>query len=154
MNERIVKIRQVLGINQTKFAEKLGLTSATISSIEHGKSKLTEQTINLICLTFRVREEWLREGKGDMMDEEAMLSEQEHQLLEFFRELTPLAREMLVEYAQKLVSDEKALREGVVPSQNAPGGMTRPLEAPQEAKRQEGTDDGKGANPIHDKRRG
>jgi transcriptional regulator with XRE-family HTH domain len=110
INNRITALRKHLGLKQTQFAQKIGVTSQHISMFEAGKAKFSETTINLICLTFGVREAWLREGKGDMMDEEAQLSEQERQLLAFFRELSPLARKMLIEYAQKLVSDEKALR--------------------------------------------
>jgi transcriptional regulator with XRE-family HTH domain len=107
---RLSELRKSLGIKQTEFAKKLGLTSAAISAIELGKAPLTESNIHLIALTFGVREAWLETGEGDMMDDEAQLSDQERQLMAFFRELSPLARKMLIEYAKKLVSDEKALR--------------------------------------------
>jgi transcriptional regulator with XRE-family HTH domain len=140
MNEKIAKIRQVLGLNQTQFAEKLGLTSANISSIERGKSKLTEQNIHLICLTFGVREEWLRDGKGEMLDDEALLSEYEKRLLDLFRRLSPIAQKLFIEYAQKLLADEQALRgEPLDASKQAPGGPTQPLEAPQGDKGKEST---------------
>jgi hypothetical protein len=77
---------------------------------EAGKARFSETTINLICLTFGVREEWLREGKGDMMDDEALLSGYEKRLMTLFRALSPRAREMLIEYAEKLRSDEETLR--------------------------------------------
>jgi hypothetical protein len=75
-------------------------------------------------LTFKVNEEWLREGTGDMMDDEVSLSDYEKRLLELFNELTPLARKMLIEYAEKLVADEKGLR-GETPEsiKQAPGDM-------------------------------
>jgi transcriptional regulator with XRE-family HTH domain len=110
MNERIAKIRQALGLNQTQFAGKLGLTSANISSIEHGKSKLTEQSIHLISLTFGVHEEWLREGKDEMFDDDALLSDRERRLLEQFRKLSPIAQQMIIEYTEKILSDEQTLR--------------------------------------------
>jgi transcriptional regulator with XRE-family HTH domain len=110
INNRITALRKHLELNQTKFAQKIGVTSQHVSMFEAGRARFSETTISLICLTFNVREEWLREGKGDMMDDEAQLSDQERQLLALFRELSPQARKMLIEYAQKLVSDEKALR--------------------------------------------
>jgi transcriptional regulator with XRE-family HTH domain len=152
ISKRIAALRNKLGLSKAKFAERIGVTGQFVSMVESGKSKFTEANIRLICFTFKVNEEWLREGRGNMIDDEAQLSDQEHQLMAFFRELSPLARKMLIEYAQKLVSDEKALREEF--SQNAPGSATRPPEAPQKAKRRESTDDGKGANPIHNKKRG
>jgi hypothetical protein len=81
------------------------MTDASISHMEYGRTALSNQNIQLICLTFGVNEKWLREGKGDMMDDDAQLSNQERQLLAFFRELSPLARKMLIEYAEKLVSN-------------------------------------------------
>jgi transcriptional regulator with XRE-family HTH domain len=106
MNEKIAQIRQALGLNQTEFAKKLGLTSANISSIEHGKSKLTEVTIRLICFTFGVREEWLREGKGEMLDEKTLLSEYEKHLLDLFHKLSPLAQDWLIERAEEMLKSE------------------------------------------------
>jgi transcriptional regulator with XRE-family HTH domain len=110
LGKRVGELRKSLGLKQVEFAKKLGLTSAAISAIELGKAPLTEANIHLIALTFNVREEWLEKGEGDMMDDEAQLSDHERQLLAFFRELSPLARKMLLEYAEKLISDEKALR--------------------------------------------
>jgi hypothetical protein len=78
---------------------------------EAGKAKFSETTINLICLTFGVNEAWLRDGKGDMMDDEALLSDQERQLLDLFRRLSAKARILVIEYLEKVVSDEAALRD-------------------------------------------
>jgi transcriptional regulator with XRE-family HTH domain len=153
MNERVTEIRKAKGLNQTDFARKIGITQASLSLIELGKSKLTEANIRLICLSFGVNEEWLREGKGEMLDDEALLSERERYLLEQFRKLSPKAQIMVIEYAEKLLADEQALREEAPEGlKQAPGGTTRPLEAPQEDKRQESTP--KEVNPIHDKKRG
>jgi hypothetical protein len=74
------------------------------------KSPLTDTNIRLICFTFGVREEWLRKGIGDMMDDEALLSDQERQLLDLFRRLSAKARILVIEYLEKVVSDEAALR--------------------------------------------
>jgi hypothetical protein len=71
-----------------------------------------------------------------MLDEEALLSERERYLLEQFRKLSPRAQMMIVEYTEKVLSDEQAIRGG------------EPVEAPQEAEEQEWV------NPIHDKKRG
>jgi transcriptional regulator with XRE-family HTH domain len=151
--KRLGELRKKLNLKQIEFAKELGLTSAAISAIELGKTPLTEANIRLICLTFGVREEWLREGKGEMMDDEARLSEQERQLLALFRELSPIARKMLIEYAEKLLSDEKALRwERQDTAQNAPGGTTMPPGAAQEGRGEESAE--KAVNPVHNKTRG
>jgi transcriptional regulator with XRE-family HTH domain len=150
INTRIIKLRNHLGMNQSQFARKLGVTSTLINKIEAMKSPLTDINIRLICFTFGVREARLRDGEGDMMDNEALLSDQERQLLDLFRRLSPRARILAIEYLEKLVSDEAALRGGTEAAQNAPEGATRPLEAPHGAKPEEST----GIHPIHDKNRG
>jgi transcriptional regulator with XRE-family HTH domain len=110
LGKRVGELRKSLGLKQVEFAEKLGLTSAAISAIELGKAPLTQANIHLVSLTFGVREEWLKKGLGEMMDEEALLSEWERRLLALFRQLSPKARELLLDYAEKLRSDEAALR--------------------------------------------
>jgi len=96
-------------LTQAEFAEKLGFTQSNLSFIELGKTPLTESNIRLICLTFGVNEGWLRHGIGEMIDDESIYTDREKRLLALFRELSPRARELLIEYAEKLISDEKAL---------------------------------------------
>jgi hypothetical protein len=45
-----------------------------------------------------------------MYDEEARLAAGEKRLLEVYRQLSPAARRMLIEYAEKLADDERELR--------------------------------------------
>jgi hypothetical protein len=78
--------------------------------MESGRTAMSKQNIRLICLTFGVRETWLETGEGDMMDDEALLSDQERQLLDLFRRLSAKARILVIEYLEKVVSDEAALR--------------------------------------------
>jgi transcriptional regulator with XRE-family HTH domain len=110
IGKRIAALRKELGLNQTKFAERMGVTSQFVSMAEAGKSKFTEANIRLISLTFGVRKDWLEKGEGSMMDDEAALSDKERRLLALFRQLSPRAREILIEYAEKILSDEKILR--------------------------------------------
>jgi transcriptional regulator with XRE-family HTH domain len=110
MNKRVIQIRKANRLSQTEFAQRLGFTQSNLSLIELGKVPLTEPNIRLICLTFGVREAWLRDGTGEMMDEEALLSERAQRLLELFRRLSPQAQVMIIEYAEKLLADERTLR--------------------------------------------
>ena len=66
MKNRVSNIRKALHLSQESFGSRLGVTGASISRIEKGERSITEQMILAICREFNVREEWLRDGKGDM----------------------------------------------------------------------------------------
>ena len=100
---RIAELRKELKFTQGQFAEKIGLKFSAISMIELGKAPLTEANIRLICLTFGVNEEWLRHGTGEMMDDEALLSGKEKQLLSFYRELSSQAQELVIANVEGMI---------------------------------------------------
>jgi transcriptional regulator with XRE-family HTH domain len=152
INKRIAELRKKLGLSKAKFAERIGITGQFVSMVESGKSKFTEANIRLICFTFKVNEEWLREGKGEMMDDGAQLLEWEERLLAIFRRLSPEGQKLLLKLSDSLLESvehkaeqEQAWNEGLgnqaqnkppeaEVSQNALGGATRPLEAPKSDK--------------------
>jgi transcriptional regulator with XRE-family HTH domain len=145
MKYRLKQLRKALGLTQREFGEKIGMSDVAISYMESGRTAISKQNIHLICLTFGIREKWLENGSGDMLDDEASLTEYERQILNLYRRLSPLARKMLIEYAEKLLADEQALRgESPEGSKQAPGGTTQPVEDPQEAKPALDTEKGEG----------
>lgn len=66
MNERLKLIRKEISFSQEAFGKKLGVTGTAISRMEIGNRTVTEQMILAICREFNVREEWLRNGSGEM----------------------------------------------------------------------------------------
>ena len=67
MNLRISQVRKHYELNQTAFAEKLSLTKNYISLIENGNRIPSDRTISDICEKFKVNEDWLRSGEGEML---------------------------------------------------------------------------------------
>ena len=65
IGERIKELRKVLGLTQTKFGDRIGLKQNSVALIETGRPT-SDQTIFAICREFRVNEEWLRTGEGEM----------------------------------------------------------------------------------------
>jgi transcriptional regulator with XRE-family HTH domain len=113
MNERLKEARKALGLNQTEFAQRLGVTNPAISKIEKGKCNLTDQMILAVCREYGVREDWLRHGEGAMFEEsdgtifaelaaEYGLSETGRKLLECYATLEGWQREVIDEYAENL----------------------------------------------------
>lgn len=66
MYELLVKLRESLGLNQTEFAQRIGLSQSGYSLIEKGKRDFNDRVIKLICSVYNVNENWLRTGQGEM----------------------------------------------------------------------------------------
>lgn len=66
-NERIRQLRKDLGLTQTEFGEKLGVSQDVIKNIEYNKTEPKDNFINLMCRVFGVSETWLRTGEGVMI---------------------------------------------------------------------------------------
>ena len=76
MKDRIKLIRKEEDLNQTQFAEKLGLSRNHIAQVETGKGKFSERTIKDICRIWNIDEEWLKTGNGEMhISQNAKMSE-------------------------------------------------------------------------------
>lgn len=70
MKDRIKKIRRELDLTQQEFADRLGVKRGAIANYEVGRNEPVDSIIALICREFHVREEWLRNGTGDMFSSE------------------------------------------------------------------------------------
>lgn len=66
LGERIKMIRTESGQTARQFAQRLGITAASVSLFENDKNGVSNQTLRAICAEYGVNEEWLRYGTGDM----------------------------------------------------------------------------------------
>lgn len=101
IGNRIRTVRKTLGLNQTQFAEKIGISQRALSSIERETTNLTERNTREICRVFNVNEQWLRTGEGEMLVEPS----EDEQLAQFVGEILAgrpddLRRAFLVAMAQ------------------------------------------------------
>ena len=62
---RIKEIRKGAGLTLEKFGAKIGITAASLSTIENSKSNPSVQTVLMICREFNVNKDWLRDGTGE-----------------------------------------------------------------------------------------
>lgn len=120
MNERIKEVRKALHLTQAAFAGRVGVKQQTIAMLEAGSSNPSEQLINGICREYRVNEDWLRTGEGEMfvptpstvvdqLCEEYDLDGAARVVLEKFITLPPEEQEVIIEYMCSVVD---AIREG------------------------------------------
>jgi transcriptional regulator with XRE-family HTH domain len=86
LGERIKQIRMRASLTQTEFGKELGVSGATVSTSESGKTNPEARTLILICEKFGINREWLETGEGEM------LKHQESDAL------IPALRDVLAEY--------------------------------------------------------
>ena len=98
-----------------KFGIVLGIGKTAVSKIERGENNLTEQNIKAIAREFRVSEEWLKTGEGDMrpatssstaagIAEVLGLGEWGTSILEQYMALSPEERKLFLATVRKLLS--------------------------------------------------
>lgn len=70
MDERLKKLRNALGISQENFGVKIGVTRSAVCNYESGSRPLTERVIKDICREFNVSYMWIKDGLGDIFEDE------------------------------------------------------------------------------------
>ena len=81
-NERVKYLRETIlpqrngrRVSQDTFVEGLGIKKSALSLIESGRNSLSDSVRLLICNKYNVREEWLRDGSGDVFVEKSVEDE-------------------------------------------------------------------------------
>jgi len=69
INKRIRKIREDYNLSQSEFAERIGVTRATVSQIEIGNQLPTIKMLPVISKKFNVNYEWIIDG--DVINKDA-----------------------------------------------------------------------------------
>ena len=115
IGERIKELRKALSLTQTAFGERIGLKQNSVALIEAGRAT-SDQTIFAICREFRVSEEWLRTGAGEMfvptpasivdeLAEEYHLCPEAQAMVEKFITLDPAAQLAVFDYMCAVVDE-------------------------------------------------
>jgi transcriptional regulator with XRE-family HTH domain len=68
IGKRIMGVRKTAGLSQQEFGDRIKISRTHVGSIEKNQRTINDRLINLICITFEVNEQWLRNGKGVMFD--------------------------------------------------------------------------------------
>lgn len=67
IGSRIAELRKHMKLTQEDLAEKIGCARAAIANYERGNRIPLDSVITAICREFNASEQWLREGKGEML---------------------------------------------------------------------------------------
>lgn len=79
IKDRIKLIRTSKKLSQDEFGKVINLSRSQIAGYETGAKNVTDRAISDICREFKINEEWLREGAGEM--EAKMTSDEEFAFL-------------------------------------------------------------------------
>ena len=124
INERVRYIRkEYLGMNQTEFADLIGMKQTGVSSMEIPGGSVTDRAIKSICYCVTgLREEWLRDGIEPMFIEPDTFSldefmkargatDLESRIIRAYFELDPEDRKRLLDhFADRLLDSPEAKR--------------------------------------------
>ena len=102
INERIKQIRTILKMTQVNFSKKIFITQSSYNEIESGTRRVNDRIIQLICNEFNINKDWLKNGAGDMFDEEKPDISLEH-LIEIYKQLDKTLQEYLLEQSELLL---------------------------------------------------
>lgn len=109
MNKRLKELRKSLKLTQTEFADILHVKQNTVASYESGRIIPSDMVIANICREFKVSEEWIRTGKGemfigkkkdfvDMLVDQYNLGQASETLIRTFCELKPEDRKVILNF--------------------------------------------------------
>lgn len=116
IGERIKELRKALRMTQTAFADRIGIRQNSVALLEMGRNTPSDQTVAFICREFRVNEEWLRNGTGEMfvptpasivdeLAEEYHLCPEAQAMVEKFITLDPAAQLAVFDYMCAVVDE-------------------------------------------------
>lgn len=109
LNDKIRELRESLGLSQTAFGSRLGVSRDVVNNLERGRVEAKEHIVKLICSEYHVSEKWLRTGEGPIYNEgEAFSLDQfarEHgatqlelEIIKVYFELDPALRRAVMDH--------------------------------------------------------
>lgn len=68
VGSRIKEVRDFFDLTQQEFADRLRIKRGAVANYELERNAPIDAVISLICREFNVREAWLRDGEGEMLE--------------------------------------------------------------------------------------
>jgi len=109
IRDRAREIRLKLRLSQGEFANRMGVKQNTWSNIERGTNPCSDRYINLVCLTYNVRKEWLADGAGEMFKTNPQILPTEPVQSDDGKSLPQDALELIAIYEELVLPNKKAV---------------------------------------------
>jgi transcriptional regulator with XRE-family HTH domain len=106
IRDRLVKIRDSLGLTQKDFAKNIYVSQTYYSNVENGNKKINDRIIALICSQYGVNKEYLCNGVEPVFRED-LPDIQLHQLMDIFNQLEKPFKEYIVQQVELLAETLK-----------------------------------------------
>lgn len=75
MGARLESLRMFMKLTQAEFAEELGVSESSISSMERGASYVSDTVLEGLVHRYGVRLGWINSGEGETFDDRTRLNE-------------------------------------------------------------------------------
>lgn len=103
--ERLKKVRTSLKMKQGDFAREIKTTQGHVSDIENKRKGVSDRVIEIICLKYGVREDWLRFGEGEMYE---LTDSDDYSIIStLIGEKDPKAKQAIIDYWKLSDSDKE-----------------------------------------------
>ena len=102
IRDRLIAVREALGITQRDFCKGIYVSQSYYAQIESETRPINDRIIALVCSQYGVSKEYLLNGKGKMFSEN-LADLQLQQLLDIFTELEPPFRDYVILQVKQLV---------------------------------------------------
>lgn len=99
---RIRMVRETLNLSQREFGERLGVSRDVISNIEYRRVQPKKLLLQLMCQQYKVNEQWLETGEGEMFDRYLGSENEFDEALAIFRSLRPEFQDYALEQIKKM----------------------------------------------------
>jgi transcriptional regulator with XRE-family HTH domain len=101
INERLKQVRTALKLSQRDFSKGIYTAQSVYARMETGENKVNNRVIALVCYTYGVNEDFLREGKPPLFSDTPDIKIEN--LYKIFNELNPLFQDYLIIQAKELM---------------------------------------------------
>jgi transcriptional regulator with XRE-family HTH domain len=106
VNDRIKKIRIMLGLAQNEFAKQIFISKSYYGDIELGNQAANDRIIHLVSVQFNINKEWLKTGEGEIFNG-APPDLKLGRLIEIYNSLDEQLQEYLLQQSDLLLKIQK-----------------------------------------------
>ena len=108
VGKRIKELRTEFHITQKQLADRIGIKQGSLSDVERERVQATDRVIKAISREYRINENWLRTGEGEMINESAVSFEE--LVMSMVSDLDELDKKIISEYIKLPKAQKKSIK--------------------------------------------